>query len=412
MRGAGDQLSIGERIAFYRRRRGLSQAVLADLVGRTEDWLSKIERGERDIRRLDVLAEVAQALRVTLGDLLGEPVLLEDQEKNDDVPAIRDALMAPRRLSRTLFSSAMSPEYIDPAPVAQLVEGAWSSYQNGELGRVVAALPGLIKTSQAMEAASSDDATYKRACAAVAARVHHLAATTLSKIGEADLAWIAAERAMQAADDADDPLVLASAARSGTHALLAVGRFDDALELGDVAAKWLLPRMAEGDPAALSLYGMLYLRTAVAAARHQDRSTANDLLGHAGRAADQLGVDANYWQTGFGPANVELHRLSAALDLGDVGQVIESAPRVNVDHLPVERQVTHLIDFARALSLVAKDDDALDALLEAETKAPTVVRHNTMVREVVRSMYRRAPASAGKKSSALLALAERCGAVR
>jgi hypothetical protein len=64
MRGAGDQLSIGKRIAFYRRRRGLSQVVRANLVGRTEDWLSKIERGEREIRRLDVLADVARALEV------------------------------------------------------------------------------------------------------------------------------------------------------------------------------------------------------------------------------------------------------------------------------------------------------------------------------------------------------------
>jgi hypothetical protein len=44
-----------------------------------------------------------------------------------------------------------------------------------------------------MEFASTDDAAYRRACAAVSARIHHLAATTLSKIGEADLAWIAAE---------------------------------------------------------------------------------------------------------------------------------------------------------------------------------------------------------------------------
>ena len=411
MRGAGDQLSIGERIAFYRRRRGLSQVVLANLVGRTEDWLSKIERGEREIRRLDVLVDVARALRVTLGDLLGEPVLVEDEQEHDDVPAIRDALMAPRRLSRTLFSMSMPMEYVDPGPVARLAEAAWSSYQKGGLGQVVTALPGLIKTTQQLEAASTDDAAYRRSCAAVSARVHHLAATTLSKIGEADLAWIAAERAMQAADDADDPLVLASAARSGTHALLAVGRFEDALELGEVAARWLRPRMGAGDPAALSLYGMLYLRTAVAAARHQDRSTTHGLLIQAGRAADQLGVDANYWQTGFGPSNVELHRISAALDLGDINQVIDSAPRVNVEHLSVERQVTHLIDLARALSLVAEDDDALQTLLTAEQKSPGIVRHSTVVREVVRSMYRRAPATAGKKSSPLLALAERCRAV-
>ena len=412
MRGAGDQLSIGERIAFYRRRRGLSQAVLANLVGRSEDWLSKIGRGERDIRRLNVLADLARALRVTLGDLLGEPVLWEDAEEHDDVPAVRDALMAPRRLSRTLFSSLMPLEYLDPGPVTQLAEGAWSSYQKGDLGRVVTALPGLIKTTQQMEAASTDDVAYRRACAAVSARIHHLAATTLSKIGEADLAWIAAERAMQAADEADDPLVLASAARSGTHALLAVGRFDDAVELGEVAARWLSPRMRVGDPAALSLYGMLYLRTAVAAARHQDRSTAGELLAQAGRAADQLGVDANYWQTGFGPSNVELHRVSVALDLGDIPQVIDSAPRINVDHLPVERQVTHLIDLARALSLVAKDDDALHTLLMAERTSPGIVRHSAVVREVVRSMYRRAPASAGTRSSPLLALAERCRAVK
>jgi hypothetical protein len=108
---------------------------------------------------------------------------------------------------------------------------------------------------------------------------------------------------------------------------------------------------------------------------------------------------------------VELHRVSAALDLGDITQVIESVPRINTAHLPVERQVTHLIDLARALNLVAKDDDALHTLLTAERTSPGIVRHSVAVREVVRSMYRRAPASAGKKSSPLLALAERCRAV-
>ena len=103
MRGAGDRLTIGERLGFYRARRGLTQTELANLVGRGPDWLSKIERGERPLRNIEVLAELARALRVTLGDLLGQPVLLEDDRRLDDVPAVRERLLAvhsPRRPRR------------------------------------------------------------------------------------------------------------------------------------------------------------------------------------------------------------------------------------------------------------------------------------------------------------------------
>ncbi|WP_346074301.1 helix-turn-helix domain-containing protein [Saccharopolyspora thermophila] len=411
MRGAGDELSIGERVAFYRRRRGMSQALLAGLMGRSEDWVSKVERGERQVNRIDVLVELARQLRVTLNDLLGEPVLFEDENSNDDVPAVRDALMSPQRLSRTLFGDVLQPEYVDPEPVARVTEEAWHQYQNGAVGHVIGVLPGLIKSAQQLESGAAGRPGYARRAYAVSARIHHLAATTLSKVGEADLSWIAAERAMQAADQAEDPLVLASAARAGTHALLAVGRFDEALSLGETAARWMAPALREGDPGALSLYGMLFLRTAVAAARRQDRRTATELLNQASTAAERLGEDANYWQTGFGPSNVELHRLSAALDLGDVANVVERGEAVRPIHLPIERQVTHAIDLARALSMLARDDDALRVLLDAEQKAPQLVRHSSMVREVVRTMYRRAPVSNGK-SSPLLGLAERCRAVR
>lgn len=171
------------------------------------------------------------------------------------------------------------------------------------------------------------------------------------------------------------------------------------------------PQMREGDPSALSLYGMLHLRSAVAAARHQDRTTANELLGKAGDAADALGEDGNYWQTGFGPTNVRLHQLSAGLDLGDIPFVVENGSKVDTGNLPAERQVTHMIDLARAMSLVARDEDALQVLLSAEQKSPQLVRHSSMAREVVRTLYRRAPVTAGAKSSPLLGLAERCRAV-
>jgi transcriptional regulator with XRE-family HTH domain len=410
MRGVGDSMTVGERIAFYRQRRDLTQAVLAGMVGRSEDWLSKIERGEREARRVDVLVDLARELRVTLGDLLGEPVLAEDDEQNDDVPAIRDALMAPRRLSRVLYGAerqASAPP--STAWAEQHVESAWRQYQGGRVGRVVAELPDLIKMAQQLEDSPGDGERHRKSWA-ISARVHHLAATTLSKVGEADLGWIAAERAMRAADQSDDPLVLASAARACTHALLASGRYDDALDLGLTAAASLRDQVAAYDPEALSLFGMLNLRTAVAAARDHDRRTATDLLRQAGDAADRLGADANYWQTGFGPTNVELHRLSAALDLGDVSYVVEHYD-IDAAHMPVERRVVHLVDAARALTFAGRDDEALRQLLTAEHEAPTLVRQSRSARETVKTLHRRAPVTSGRRSSTLLALAERCRAI-
>lgn len=407
MRGAGDQLSVGERIAFYRRRRGLTQGTLAALMGRSEDWLSKIERGERELRKIELVVEMARHLRVTLGDLLGQPVLVEDPHDptGEDIPAIRDALMSPRRLSRTLFGGR---DGLPPAAphTAALAEKVWSDFQKGLIGAVVQALPGLIRTALALE--EQDDVRERWA---ISARVHHLAASTLSKIGEGDLAWLAAERAMYAADQADDPLVLASAARAGTHALLAAGRYDDALDLGSTAAEWLRRQMVEDDPNALSLLGMLHLRTGVAAARHDDRSTATANLRRAEVLAEQLGGDGNYWQTSFGPTNVKLHQLAAALDLGDVVYVVDRAPQVDVGTMPVERAVSHGIDTAKALSLVAQDDGALALLLDAEAQAPQLVRHSAVVREMVKAMQRRSPVTGQAPSSPLMALAERCRAV-
>ena len=64
---------IGERIAVYRRRRGLSQAALAGLIGRSESWLSQVERGIQSVDRLSVLLDIARVLHVDVGSLIGRP---------------------------------------------------------------------------------------------------------------------------------------------------------------------------------------------------------------------------------------------------------------------------------------------------------------------------------------------------
>ena len=79
--------------------------------------------------------------------------------------------------------------------------------------------------------------------------------------------------------------------------------------------------------------------------------------------------------------------------------------------MPAERTAAHLIDTGRAMSLVARDDEALMTLLDAEQVAPQLVRHNPVVRETVKTLYRRSPVTGGRASSALLGLAERVRAV-
>src|SRR3954447_4865638 len=182
MRGAGDQLSIGERVAFYRARRGLTQGQVAAMVSRSEDWLSKIERGDRDLRKLDMIVALAAALRVTVGDLLGQPVLMEDDDdpRGHDIPAVRDALMTPRRLSRLLYAGTVSPE-VSVQRMGVFAEQGWSDFQRGRVGKVVAILPDLIGFAHALEDQSNGSGNQGWS---VSSRIHHLAATTLAKIGE------------------------------------------------------------------------------------------------------------------------------------------------------------------------------------------------------------------------------------
>jgi hypothetical protein len=92
--------------------------------------------------------------------------------------------------------------------------------------------------------------------------------------------------------------------------------------------------------------------------------------------------------------------------------VVDQGSRVDTSGLQVERRITHLTDFARALTLLARDDQALNVLLAAEQEAPALVRHSAEVRETVKVMQRRAPVTGGSRSSELLGLEQRCRAVR
>lgn len=383
MRGMTESLTIGERVAFYRRRRGMPQEILAGLVGRTEDWLSKIENNRAELDRLSVIRRLADALDVSLGDLIGEPTLLDwtPDSGTSTVPALRAALMDYRQLAPMLRTGAPGGEPPLLDQLEQHVGDVFDAYQASRYGYVTARSPLLL--ADALLAAQSYDGDSGLRAQALLALTYQAVASILTKLGESDLAWIAADRGLAAAQLSGQPVVVGSLFRSVTHALLSTGRFAAAVQLTGDAADYLRPELRSADERMLSVYGSLFLAASMAASRMEDRPTTRDLLGEAQAAAERLGADVNHLWTAFGPTNVSIHRVATAMELGDVQVAIDVGPRLDTSPLPVERRVRHAIETARALSAWNRRDAALAVLLDAEQLAPEQVRHHYLSRQLV-----------------------------
>jgi transcriptional regulator with XRE-family HTH domain len=404
MRGLSDTLSVGERIAWYRQRRGMSQQVLAGLVDRTVDWLSKVENNRIELDRLSVLQSLASALDVTIGDLIGEPSLLDwtADSGHSTVPALRRALMDYQQITPLLAADPPTgtPPSLDE--IARAVADIWDAYQASRYGYVTSRLPSVLAGARvAARAHTGDDGDRAKRLVALA---HQAAAMILTKLGETDLAWIASDRGLVAAQDSGDPVVVGSLFRSVTHSLLSNSRYAEAVQLTKAAAAYLEPGLANASPRYLSVYGTLFLAGSMAAARNDDRATTREFLAEADRVAQRLGRDANYMWTAFGPTNVAIHRVSTAVELGDLQVAVDLGPRVDASALPVERRIRHRIEIARAYSAWNRRDEALAILLDAEQEAPEQIRHHFISRQLVVHWIRQ---QRGKPSHQLGALAKR-----
>ena len=404
MRGIAANLTIGERVAWYRRRRGMSQEALAGLVGRTADWLGKAENNRIELDRLSVIRRLAETLDVTLGDLIGEPTLLDWTEESGTatVPALRAALMDYRQLSPILNAPVSDAT---PPPLADLesdLRSVFDAYQASRFGFAAGRAPSLL--ADALQAAQQYESRDRVRAHELLALSYQAAASVLTKLGEADLAWIAAERGLAAAQQTDNLAVTGSLFRSVAFALLSTGRHDPAMKLTEAGAAFLEPHLSDQNGALLSVYGTLFLAGSMAAARSDDRATTRAYLAEAERVATQLGEDRNHLWTAFGPTNVAIHRINTSMELGDVQIALDLGPQLDTNALPAERRVRHLLDVARAYSSAGRQDAGLFTVLNAEQIAPEQVRSHYLSRQLVLSWVRNAQ---GRPSIELDRLAKR-----
>jgi tetratricopeptide (TPR) repeat protein len=201
------------------------------------------------------------------------------------------------------------------------------------------------------------------------------------------MAWIAADRGFAAAEETDDPAVLASLMRSVAHSMLSSGRFTAA---ADVVSRSVdrLTGSAQDTPTWWSLIGSLHLVGAMAAARSDAPIEARKSLALARQAGQQLGYDGNHAWTAFGPTNVAVHDVSIALELGDMQLALRLAPQVDATALPVERRVRHTLEVGRIYHYAGQHDQAIGAVRQAIRTAPEQGRYHFITRELVISWMR------------------------
>lgn len=377
--------TAGQRIVRARRRRGMSQAVLAGLVGRSESWLSQVERGKRGIDSHSVLVRLAEVLGVDVEEITGPG---KDPDDHHHVyPAATDIEQAMMGYGVPGHGGEQRRDIV----MAHLGASARSAYEAYQATRYDAAgrmLPGLIRDVETASRVAGPDVP---AVCQVRALVYDTAAALLNRVGEPFLAWAAADRAISAAEYSGEPLLAAFSAWRLSYVITSRKHPQHALDLAMSAADTLEQTMRSPTPGQLSVYGALHLAAATAAADCHDRAMTAALLATARDIADRTG-DMNYLGTAFGHVNVAIHSIAASIMFGDARAAAETGETLDTTPLPaglVGRRTQVNLDLARAYAMRRQDAAAVNLLLAAERLSPQLVRYDQRTHDVLTELLRR-----------------------
>jgi len=393
--------TIGERIKQLRLERDpqMTQRELAERAGVSVDLISKLEQGQKQTALLVSLHKIARALDVDVSALLARPTRIDvaENEQDQGVVAIRRAITAAR-------------DDGEPGSVDELQKSAsyaWSAYWTNRFDLLGGLLPSLLTTARA----TARETDVPPAFAALS-DVYGACASTLVHLGHVDLAYLAMERAIGAADRSDDPL--RRAALSGWMSWLLLhqtGSFDQAQRLAVDEAERVEPRLGKAKPEQISVWGSLLVSGAVAAARDDQPAEADDLLNLAQAAATRLYAEAPgvriAYQSPFGLPLVMMQSVDVAVVTGRPGRALEVAKRMSPDGLPLlASKARHLADVAYAQTGLGRDREATDTLLTIERTAPHWMKYQAYPRTIVRELLERERRS---RTPQLRGLAHRLG---
>lgn len=305
-------------------------------------------------------------------------------------------------LRHAMIGRGPQVEELGAVPLDQAIRRAHRLYQHADYEAAARFLPNVLPRI--------DDQPAGRATATRRAGGYIVAAKLATKLGDATLAWIAADRARQAAEESAVVSLIGVAGYQVACALVRNGHLADARAVAETSAGDVLAasRSVDTQPV-VSARGSLLLLSAVLAARSGDAAGAQHLLRRARDLASVLGGDGNWLWTGFGPTNVAIHELSVAVQLGDTKHALAQGAYIDVDRLPsvlVGRRSQVHIDLSRAATDAHDDSLAVLHLLEAERVAKQSVSRNVNARTIISTLLTREHRGA---TPGLRAMAERVG---
>ena len=369
-------LEVGRRIAHHRRRRGLSQPVFAQMVGRSTAWVSGVERGLYHLDRLSLLNKLASALDVAVGDLLPDAVgWSRDEPTVSADPTGLVALLGTYPVIGALYGNPPGP--VDLDDLEARIDALAALGQGADHAAVAAALAQILPLA---DAAALGDSLVERPPGSklesrpyvLWSRAYGIAAPVLFYLGQPAASWVAIDRAIRAAGHGDDPTLMVSAVLRAARLFVTDGRWAQAQSAGESVIDGLAAVVADAEApvAELALVGAAHLILAAVAANRWNRGTADHNLTAAAALAERVGPDQRFYDTEFGPDEVAVHRVIVAVALEDAGDAVELAREVDTRPLTAERHARLLLHWARAEILRRAPDRAVALLMRADRLHP------------------------------------------
>lgn len=388
------ELTTGERIRVLRESRGMSRPVLAGMCGRGADWLKKIESGERILRSHTLLLQLASALQVAdLSVITGaadgspaQPVPL-GRLSHPGMPDIWSAVM-----TRSLAVPPARP--IDPAMLQGRADQTWRLWHTSARNRteVGALLPSLIRDAETAARTLSGD--QRRAALVALSDIYRLTGQATAYVAPAELAWVVADRALSAAQDADQPAAIAASAWNMGNILRETSYPEEALRVVMEAADLIRPHLDGAPEDWRGIYGALQLHAAVTAAREGHEGEAWLYWGKGDQVAKSLPASYVHPSTVFGRANVDFHAVSVATDLRKSQKAVSLAEDLDPDVMPSrERRARLWVEVARGHLQRGDRTAALHVMQMAHKIGAETVAYTPSARVVAADLWRNSPRS-------------------